>query len=135
MDRGTRRSESSQTGIKVLTLLVTLALISVQLYRALTAGAVGDTTSLRNFTIALILLGGIGVYYSSYGQPVVFLVGAIFVGTLTVFWGLRAPVTVTLETSRLVLGGRYSSYASTSSSGTNFRPHRPKVNLTPTEPD
>lgn len=105
MDRGTRRSESSQTGIKVLTLLVTLALISVQLYRALTAGAVGDTTSLRNFTIALILLGGIGVYYSSYWQPVVFLVGAIFVGTLTVFWGLRAPVTVTLETSRLVLGG------------------------------
>lgn len=86
------------------TFVVAISLAGVQLYRATTAGSLGDNTVLRNVTIALILVGGVALYFTSYWNPVVYLLGAIFAGTLTVFWGLRAPVTMSLETSRLGLG-------------------------------
>jgi hypothetical protein len=87
-----------------ITFGVALLLACVQLYRAVTAGTIGDDTSLRNFGIALALLAGVGLYFTDYWRPVLYLLGAIFAGTLTVFWGLRSPVTMSLETSRLALG-------------------------------
>ncbi|MFC7216176.1 hypothetical protein ACFQO4_19115 [Saliphagus sp. GCM10025334] len=59
---------------------------------------------MHNFGIAFTLLAGLGLYFTPYWRPVLYFVGAIFMGTLTVFWGLREPVTDILEVSRLALG-------------------------------
>lgn len=80
------------------------SLAGVQVYRGVTARSLGDDTSLRNFAIALLLVVGVALYFTHYWNPVMYLLGAILSCTLTVFWGLRSPVSVSLETSRLVLG-------------------------------
>lgn len=93
-----------QSVVDSVTLLVVLSLIGLQIFRGMTADSVGDTTSLRNFGIALAVLVGVGVYYTPLWQPALYLVGAVLAGTLTVFWGLRTPVTVSLEAGRLLFG-------------------------------
>lgn len=88
--------------------LVALALVvlfaGLHLYRGLTVGSVAGPTSVRNYAIAATVLVGVAIYFTPYWQPVLYLVAAVFVGTLTVFWTLQDPVTVALEVSRVVLG-------------------------------
>lgn len=107
MSEANKRSQQVEwhrSAVDGVTLLIVLALVGVQLYRGLTAGAIQDPTSLRNFGIAFTLLAGVGIYVTPYWRPVLYFLGSIFMGTLTVFWGLREPVTAILEVSRLALG-------------------------------
>lgn len=103
-NRRSQQAERHRSAVDGVALLLVLVLAGVQLYRGLTAGAVQDPTSMRNFGIAVTLLAGLGLYFTPYWRPVLFFLGAIFMGTLTVFWGLRGSVTDILEVSRLALG-------------------------------
>lgn len=81
-----------------------VAFAGLHVYRGLTASGVVSLTLGRNYTIAAVVLAGVAVYFTAYWMPVLYLVGAVFVGTLTVYWALQMPVMVALEVSRLVLG-------------------------------
>ncbi|WP_317176092.1 hypothetical protein [Halomontanus rarus] len=103
-NREDQRLGASQTIIHWVTLAVVLLFALLHVYRGLRAGSIIGDTSIQNFGIVLAALGGIALYFTSYWRPILYLAGALFVGTLTVFWSLRAPVTVSLEASRLILG-------------------------------
>lgn len=93
-----------QTVLDRATLPFVLAFVGLQSYRGLTVGTIGGTASMRNLGIALVVLGGLVLYFTPYWRPALFLIGAVFFGTLTVFWGLRTPVSLSFEAIRLLLG-------------------------------
>lgn len=93
-----------RTVVGGLTLLVVLLFVGLHVYRGLTAESITDITSIQNFILAFVVLGGVILSFTRYWHPVVYLISALFVGTLTVFWGLRRPVTASLEATRLFLG-------------------------------
>lgn len=103
-ERWIRPFERYSKAIDLLTLAVALSLGGLQLYRGLIVGSIGDTRSLRHVSVALVVFGGLALYATRYWRPELFLVGAVFVGTFTVFWALRTPVSVTIEVGRLTLG-------------------------------
>lgn len=46
--------------------MVVLLFVGLNVYRGLTAESVTDTTSIQNFIIGFILLGGLILYFTQY---------------------------------------------------------------------
>lgn len=93
----------------------TPARMGLVLLTVLTAGfhfALATTTGDTSFAVLAVgLLAGFVVFFTDLWQPVLYLVGAIYVGIMTVVWGLAGMPFLTLavvdKTIQLILFGLF----------------------------